>query len=287
MRLNADMIARSPAFLNPLKDRELDLRGNKIAVIENLASTQNQFDAIDLSDNEVRKLECLAKLPRLKMLLLNNNRINRIADGLGRAFPNMETLVLSNNQLSTLKELEPLAGLTSIAMLSLVDNLVTKQPNYRAFVISLLPKLKVLDYKKVKPVEREAAEAKYGVGKVSKQQPSNTFEPGEGAAVPAAQPKAGPTPEQIAQIKEAIAGATSLEEVGKLEKALKAGDYAYIAQHIAAQKAHKGGPQDAAAGRAAASAPASADAEMAEAPAPASEAPSAEQAEPTAAMDTG
>ena len=27
MRLTADMIARSPAFLNPLKDRELDLRG--------------------------------------------------------------------------------------------------------------------------------------------------------------------------------------------------------------------------------------------------------------------
>ena len=27
MRLTADMIARSPAFLNPMKDRELDLRG--------------------------------------------------------------------------------------------------------------------------------------------------------------------------------------------------------------------------------------------------------------------
>jgi hypothetical protein len=27
MRLTADVIARSPAFLNPLKDRELDLRG--------------------------------------------------------------------------------------------------------------------------------------------------------------------------------------------------------------------------------------------------------------------
>ena len=49
MRLTADMIARSPAFINPVKDRELDLRGNKIAVIENLAATQDQFDSIDLS----------------------------------------------------------------------------------------------------------------------------------------------------------------------------------------------------------------------------------------------
>ncbi len=77
MRLTADMIARSPAFLNPLKDRELDLRGNKIAVIENLAATQDQFDSIDLSDNEIRKVECMAVLPRLSTLLLNNNRISR------------------------------------------------------------------------------------------------------------------------------------------------------------------------------------------------------------------
>ena len=49
MSLSANLISRSPAFLSPLKDRELDLRGNKIAVIENLAATQDQFDSIDLS----------------------------------------------------------------------------------------------------------------------------------------------------------------------------------------------------------------------------------------------
>ena len=40
MRLNADLIARSPTFFNALKDREIDLRGNKIAMIENLAALQ-------------------------------------------------------------------------------------------------------------------------------------------------------------------------------------------------------------------------------------------------------
>lgn len=225
MRLTADMIARSPAFLNPLKDRELDLRGNKIAVIENLASTQNQFDSIDLSDNEIRKLECLAVLPRIKMMLMSNNRLNRIADDIGRAWPHIETLVLASNQLSTLKELEPLAGMKTLTMVSLLDNPVTKQPNYRAFLISRLPNLRVLDYKRVKPKEREAAEAMFGSSAArASVQASNTFEPGGGAAEPAP-PKAGPTPEQIAQIKEAIAGASSLEEVAKLEKALKSGDY--------------------------------------------------------------
>eukprot|EP00962_Isochrysis_galbana_P005333 scaffold1448_cov101-Isochrysis_galbana.AAC.1 len=40
MRLNADLIARAPAFISALKDREIDLRGNKIALIENLAALQ-------------------------------------------------------------------------------------------------------------------------------------------------------------------------------------------------------------------------------------------------------
>ena len=122
MRLNADMISRSPAFFNAMKDRELDLRGNKIAVIENLAATQDQFDSLDLSDNEIRKLECMAVLPRTKLLMFNNNQINRIAENLGRAFPNLEHLVLTNNRFTTLKELEPLATLPSLKMLSMVDN---------------------------------------------------------------------------------------------------------------------------------------------------------------------
>ena len=146
-RLTAEVISRSPAFFNALKDRELDLRGNQIAVIENLSATQDQFDSIDLSDNAILKLECTAPLPRLKQLLLNNNRVMRINDGLTRALPNLTTLVLTNNNLATLTQLEPLAQLQSLVALSLVDNPVTKVADYRAFVIALLPKLRVLDYR--------------------------------------------------------------------------------------------------------------------------------------------
>jgi U2 small nuclear ribonucleoprotein A' len=218
MRLNADMISRSPAFFNAMKDRELDLRGNKIAVIENLAATQDQFDSLDLSDNEIRKLECLAVLPRTKLLIFNNNQINRIAENLGRAFPNLEHLVLTNNRFTTLKELEPLAMLSSLTMLSMVDNPVTKQQHYRAFLIAMLPKLRVLDFQKVKPAERQAAEVTYGAASAAKRQKTateaaaKTFVPGAPDA-PSAAPKSGPTPEQIARIKDAIANASSLEEV--------------------------------------------------------------------------
>ena len=43
---------------------------------------QNQFDSIDLSDNEIVKLEGFPLLPRMKTILLNNNRITRISKNL-------------------------------------------------------------------------------------------------------------------------------------------------------------------------------------------------------------
>ena len=214
---------------------------------------QNQFDCLDLSDNEIKKVECLAVLPRLKMLLLNNNRITRIAENLGRVLPGLETLILANNQLSTLKELEPLAGLPALTTLSLMDNIVTKQLNYRPFVIALLPKLRVLDFKKVKPAERKAAAEQYSstggaaaAPATREQAPSNTFQPGE--ELRAVAPKAKPTAEQIGLIKEAIANAGSLEEVATYEKALKSGNYEQIAAQIAAQKAKREGGADGAEG---------------------------------------
>lgn len=49
--------------------------GYKIPLIENLGATLNQFDSIDFSDNEIRKVDNFPLLPRLKSLLFNNNRI--------------------------------------------------------------------------------------------------------------------------------------------------------------------------------------------------------------------
>lgn len=49
--------------------------GYKIPVLENLGATLDQFDTVDFSDNEVRKLDGFPLLKRLKTLLMNNNRI--------------------------------------------------------------------------------------------------------------------------------------------------------------------------------------------------------------------
>ena len=118
VKLTAELIEQAAQYTNAVRDRELDLRGYKIPVIENLGATLDQFDAIDFSDNEIRKLDGFPLLRRLKTLLVNNNRICRIGEGLDQALPCLTELILTNNSLVELGDLDPLASLKSLTYLS-------------------------------------------------------------------------------------------------------------------------------------------------------------------------
>ncbi|MBZ3877081.1 U2 small nuclear ribonucleoprotein A' [Sciurus carolinensis] len=106
VKLTAELIEQAAQYTNAVRDRELDLRGYKIPVIENLGATLDQFDAIDFSDNEIRKLDGFPLLRRLKTLLVNNNRICRIGEGLDQALPCLTELILTNNSLVELERQE-------------------------------------------------------------------------------------------------------------------------------------------------------------------------------------
>ncbi|KAH9555859.1 hypothetical protein CY35_08G138700 [Sphagnum magellanicum] len=233
VRLTADLILRSPQYFNAVREREIDLRGNKIAAVENLGATEDQYDSIDISDNEIVKLENFPYLKRLTTLLVNNNRIARISPSLGAALPKLETLVLTNNRLVNLVDLDPLGMLVNLQTLCLLDNLVTKKPQYRFYLINKLPKLRLLDFKKVKLKERQEANRQFGLPEKENAAPSpppaKTFVPGEvvveASPVQPEEPSSkGPTPQQILAIKAAIANSQTLEEVARLEKALKSGE---------------------------------------------------------------
>jgi U2 small nuclear ribonucleoprotein A' len=188
---------------------------NKISVIENLGATQDQFNSIDLSDNEIQKLENFPLLPRLKMILMSNNRVARIAPGLGEHIPNLDTLILSNNKIESLSELDNLEGLGKLKMLSLLGNPVAQKPNYRLYLVAKLPSLKVIDFRKIKPREKAEARQMFGGGKKGEKAPSKTFVPG--------QPSDAEIQAQNAKIKAAIQKANTIEEVQALERSLQEG----------------------------------------------------------------
>uniref|UniRef100_A0A673NHX9 U2 small nuclear ribonucleoprotein A'-like n=1 Tax=Sinocyclocheilus rhinocerous TaxID=307959 RepID=A0A673NHX9_9TELE len=150
VKLTAELIEQAAQYTNPVRDRELDLRGYKIPVLENLGATLDQFDTIDLSDNEIRKLDGFPLLKRLKTLLMNNNRICRIGENLEQSLPDLKELILTSNNIQELGDLDPLASVKSLSLLSLLRNPVTNKKHYRLYVINKIPQIRVLDFQKVK-----------------------------------------------------------------------------------------------------------------------------------------
>jgi len=233
VKLTVDLIAGAAQFTNTVKDRELDLRGYKIPLIENLGASGNQFDCIDFTDNEIRKVDNFPYLPRLKTLYFNNNRIVRIGEGLEQSMPKLDTLILTNNNLQELADIEVLAACQSLTMLSFLHNPVCAKPNYRLYVVHKFPNLRVLDFKKVKQQEREAAESLYASKKGKDQmkeikKKARTFVPGAPLGVDANKTGSKTNPsglsvEQIKSIKAAIARATTFEEVERLNQMLRSG----------------------------------------------------------------
>ncbi|THG10830.1 hypothetical protein TEA_015614 [Camellia sinensis var. sinensis] len=124
--------------------------------------------------------------------------------------PKLHTLVLTNNQLTNLVEIDPLASLPKLQFLSLLDNNITKKPNYRLYVIHKLKSLRLLDFKRVKHEEQIEAKNLFSSEEdeeQAKKEFAKTFVPGEAPSIPedpkeeqAPKPVA-PTPEQIITIK--------------------------------------------------------------------------------------
>ncbi|KAK9465882.1 leucine-rich repeat-domain-containing protein [Lipomyces arxii] len=162
MKLTADLINSAPSYINPLKDRELALRGHKIPMIENLGVTRDLNDAIDLTDNDITHLTNIPRLPRLKRLFIARNRLTHVAPTISNSIPNLTTLVLTSNSISNLSDLEGLKDLKQLTYLTLLNNPVTRLEYYRPWVIWRIPSVRILDFERVKQVEREEAAKLFG-----------------------------------------------------------------------------------------------------------------------------
>jgi len=229
VRLTAQLINMSAQKHNPVRDWELDLRGYRIPVVENLGATLDQFDTIDFTDNDIKKIDKFPLLKRLKHIMISNNRVVRISEGLQENLPSLETLVLTNNGLKELTDLDPLTTITTLKHLSLIGNPVTSRKSYRLYVIYKVPSLRVLDFCRIRLKEREAATKMFKKKKSQKPQAAKdngvdamTFTPGEKLQVTTPRPT-GPTKQEAAAIKTAIMNAKSLEEYEQIQQMLQAG----------------------------------------------------------------
>jgi len=234
MRITLDLLQNAPQYINPALDRELNLRAMKIPVLENLGATQNHFDAINLSDNDLTRLSNMPPLSRLRALYCANNQITRIAPDFFDGIPDLNSLVLAGNKLIDLVDLEPIFKCKNLVRLSLGDNPVTARSHYRYYVIYKASKtLRFLDFQRIKDKERKAAEALFG-GERGAQLLADIAPPKK---VIEEEPENKGSEETIAAIKAAIASATSMEEVQKLEKALRTGE---IPEDLLKSMAEKG-----------------------------------------------
>ncbi|XP_049291611.1 probable U2 small nuclear ribonucleoprotein A' isoform X2 [Anopheles funestus] len=230
VKLTPDLINQSMQYMNPCRDRELDLRGYKIPQIENMGATLDQFDTIDFSDNDIRKLDGFPRLPRLKCLLLNNNRIVRIGENLFESLPNLQSVILTGNNIQEIGDLEPLTKLPNLETLSLLTNPVSTKQHYREYVAFRFPTLRLLDFRKIRQKERDAAgnlfKSKKGkeILKEISRKAKQALPPGAGGSTtPEKQAVHNASPEEIQILREALKSAKTLSEVERLNRMLQSG----------------------------------------------------------------
>ncbi|RDW80708.1 hypothetical protein BP5796_05406 [Coleophoma crateriformis] len=240
MRLTAELIQSSLSYLNPLKERELDLRGHKIPAIENLG-VAGPHDAIDFTDNDVQVLGNFPLSPRLRTLLLARNRVATIQPTLANSIPNLTTLVLTANNFAELADLDTLGNFRSLTHLILIDNPVTRKENYRYWVVWRCPAVRFLDYRKVKDAERKKAVELFGTAAepsalASKIMgvKSKTFDipsaNGISTAAASKNYRVKLTDKERKKVEELIRNAKSLQEIIRLEKELNEGRVPTAAQ---------------------------------------------------------
>ncbi|KAL1900357.1 U2 snRNP complex subunit [Ceratocystis pirilliformis] len=230
MRLTPDLIKSSLSYLNPLKERELDLRGHRIPNIENIG-VAGPHDSIDFTDNDIQTLGNFPLSPRLTTLLLARNRISSIQPTVANSIPSLRSLVLASNNLQQLADIEPLGGLKLLTHLTLVDNPITKHEHYRYWVVWKCPSVRFLDYQKVKQAERDRAVQLFG----TEDEPTalTTEILGNRSTAPSASSEDTSQTSKLTRMKltekenlrlqDMIKNATTLQEIIRLEKILSEG----------------------------------------------------------------
>jgi U2 small nuclear ribonucleoprotein A' len=184
---------------------------------------KDQFDVIDFSDNEIKKLDNFPSMKRLNAVIINNNNISRVGK-IGDNASNITVLILTNNRLVNLSEIDNIATLSKLQVLSLLENQITSKENYRHYTIFKIPSLKLLDFRKVTKKERESVstffQSEEGQIFIESMKHEQKIITENGSLIPN-KPVVTLTEEQKNLVKTIIESAKTREEVDFIEKQLK------------------------------------------------------------------
>ena len=121
------------------------------------AKTDNLYTVkkVNLWGNDIEDVKLLRQMPNVEVLSLSVNRIASLKE-----FSNcskLQELYLRKNNISDLAEIRYLINLQDLKILWLWDNPCADTPNYREYIIKMLPNLQKLDNETITPEERTAA----------------------------------------------------------------------------------------------------------------------------------
>ncbi|OQS01302.1 hypothetical protein ACHHYP_01377 [Achlya hypogyna] len=136
---------------------KLQLDNNVIQEIEGIGHLTS-LTWLDLSFNNIAEIKGLDTLTKLHDLTLYNNNIAKLENL--DALRELQVLSVGNNALASTEGLLYLKSLDKLRVLNLEGNPVCSDPEYRAFVLAHLDKLKYLDYSLVDMAEDELEEMK-------------------------------------------------------------------------------------------------------------------------------
>lgn len=162
------------------------------------------------------------------------------ATNVGESLPNLRVLVLTCNQLATLADLDFVAALPALEFFSALDNPVAAHEHYRAWIIWRNPAIRVLDFVRVRDAEREHAGKLFGesldtatdlarqiLESKTAAGASKIFSTTAAAAAAANSDVAALaqtlSEEDREKLREQLKNATSLDEINRIQRALRGG----------------------------------------------------------------
>lgn len=180
MRLTVEHIRRAPQFTNALLQREIDLRGLCISILDVNAflHLQDDFDVLNLCNNALTTLDSFPVatgtgssasssspvMKRVNTLIVHRNRIQKVhVENCVLALPEVRYFAADKNNFSAVKDLVFLKYWKKLEVLSLQGNPVWRlnpeglaPEEIRAFLVYLCPHLRLLDNERVTQKDREA-----------------------------------------------------------------------------------------------------------------------------------